>query len=406
MTRGGALKKLIMRLPTSLSSFVLLLATTSVPLATAAPSLTQDSQCGCYLTNGTEAGYFSKHQFFDFRNLAQHAGVPAAITDFDENAEAKKTSQYFESPEWKDAWMIGSWNNSVGQRNDSSVKMVNSPNNVYIEANGDPHPASKTWLTLRTQRLADFQTAAEIESVSMRYQFVSMRMLARTVGASGAITAMFTYRGGQNLADVQESDLEVRTMDPRGLIHYTNQPSYTDDGMTKTEATANATMPDGLEWTDWAVHRLDWTPTKTRWYVNDHQVAQISFQTPRDGSKIILNAWSDGGEWTGNMSRNDAAYLQVQWFEILYNSTTEAVAATMSRRREDAHLLPIQRRGQQQDGTCKAVCSIDQTTTQGQPMMLWNNSAQVLTSRGGSLLSLVPWITAMVVFFMSTGFMA
>ncbi|KAK0621246.1 concanavalin A-like lectin/glucanase domain-containing protein [Bombardia bombarda] len=371
--------KLITSLPATLSSLIILISA-AVPLAGAAADhpLTDDSKCGCFLTNGTSASYFSHHDFYDFRDQGQYARVPPVITSTADTSAADATSDYFKASGWTDRWMLGGWNNSGDAgRSDATVLMINSPNNIYIEKNTDPAaPASQTWLTLRTQRLAGFQTAAEIESVSAGYHFLSMRMLARTVGASGAITAMFTYRGAPALADVQEADLEVRTLDhPRNLVHYTNQPSYTEDGGTVDKATKNATMPYGMDWTSWAVHRFDWTPTTSTWYVDGHVVANISVQTPRDSSKVILNAWSDGGAWAGNMTEQEAAYLQIQWFELVYNSTDPKLRAE----------------GQ---GNCTSVCSVDETSKQGQPVLLWGNGA---LSRADGLGSWMVWIPSVLV---------
>ncbi|KAK3692929.1 concanavalin A-like lectin/glucanase domain-containing protein [Podospora appendiculata] len=390
------------RLPSPLASLVLLISA-AIPLAAASPSLTDDSRCGCYLTNGTEDSFFSKHGFFDFRNLTQYSGVPAVIPNSGDSASASPTSDYFKSTAWTEWWMVGSWNNSLNNRNDATVLMINSPNNIYIEANNDKVPASQTFLTLRTQRLEGFQTAAEIESVSPGFQFLSMRMLARTIGAKGAITAMFTYRGADKLADVQEADLEVLTRDPRNLVHYTNQPSYTVGGDTIEKATENATMPDGLDWTNWAVHRFDWTPTVSTWFVNGKVVANISFQTPRDSSKVIFNAWSDGGQWSGNMSLFDAAYLQIQWFDIVYNSTE----TKSSRKRDDqTDIGPrgvlAKRAGEA--STCKTVCSIDETSKQGQPVMLWNNAAaRTRVSQSSGLAAWMPSVVVLAALALSTG---
>ncbi|KAK3388200.1 concanavalin A-like lectin/glucanase domain-containing protein [Sordaria brevicollis] len=375
------------RLQTSLSSFITLIAITS-HLSSAAPSLTDDSKCECYLTNGTQATFFATHKFLDFRNLAKHASVPPTIAKPDESGRAPVTSEYFTSKEWTETFWVQSWNNSHQIREDATVLMVNSPNNVYIEANGDRNPSSQTWLTLRTQRLKDFQTASEIESVAPGFKYLSVRMLARTVGAPGAITALFTYRGSDRLADVQESDLEVRTMDPRNTIQYTNQPSYTEDGDDIEGATMNVTLPNGHpDWTHWAVHRLDWTPKETVWYVDGTEVATISFQAPRDPSKVILNAWSDGGEWSGNMTVNEAAYLQIQWLEIVYNATDENPA----KRKRDGDLGAgvLMPRDDEEDGeeSCDVVCSIDETPERGRPVMLWNNAGVRLMEVG-----LVPWM--------------
>jgi len=387
-----------MRLPAASSSFVLFVSA-GVPLATAAgPPLTDHSSCGCYLTNGTESRFFSHHAFFDFRSQSQYAGVPPVIASSKDSSAAPLTSKYFSSEDWTNMWIMGNWNNSKSQRKDATVFMTNSPNNVYIEASDDKSSSPQTWLTLRTQRLADFQTAAEIES-KVTNQFLSVRMLARTIGAKGAITALFTYKHSEKLAEVQESDLEVRTSDADDIIHYTNQPAYTDDGNTNTLATTNVSLPDGLKWTDWAVHRLDWTPERNTWYINGKQVAQIAFQTPRDSSKVILNAWSDGGQWAGNMSVTDAAYLQVQWFEIVYNST-ESVKHGHKRRADGglhvedfgAQSPQLRRRADAPAQGCKAVCSIDESPKQGQPVMLWNNAATRIIERSG----LAGWIPVLV----------
>ncbi|KAL2164614.1 hypothetical protein VTH06DRAFT_3831 [Thermothelomyces fergusii] len=373
----GAIHR-VLCLPKSLSSLVVIfffLVSIIAPGIAAVkedpPALTNDSKCDCYLIKDDSRTYFTRHRFFDFRSLARYAGVPPVIPDAESSADANVTSGYFERDEWSSFWLLGSWNNSNGVRADATVPMVNSPNNVYIEANTEPDPSSssssssspppQTYLTLRTQRLPDFQTAAEIESTSSAFKYLSLRMRARTVGAPGAITAVFTYRGSKTLAGVQESDLEIRTSDRRNLLHYTNQPAYTDDGEVVPEATRNATMPHGRDWTAWAVHRFDWTPGLTTWYVDGVELARIAFQAPRDESSIILNAWSDGGGWTGNMTLFDAAFLQVQWLELLYNRTTEKDGAKQD---EDGD----------EDG-CEIVCSIDETPKLGTPVLLWNGSA-------------------------------
>ncbi|RKU42854.1 hypothetical protein DL546_002679 [Coniochaeta pulveracea] len=354
-------------------SFLVLVSLVNIRYTTAAPSLTDDSHCGCYLTNGTDTRYFTQHKFFDFRDLEKYAGVPDILTDIDNTTNAPPTSDYFTSPDWTNTWAIQNWNTSGhGARSDASVLRYNSPNNVYIEKNADPdNPSPKTWMTLRTGRLPDFQTAAEIESMSKDhlYQYLSIRLLARTIGAPGAVTAFFTYL---EQPTVQEADLEILTAGPRDVVQYTNQPSVDDDGDVIAQATQNATLPDGLEWTEWAIHRLDWTPTQSTWYVNGRQTAQIAFQVPRDPAQVVLNAWSDGGQWTGKMSVHDAAYFQIQWLEMVFNSTT------------------VEKRDGEGQAGCKAVCSIDETPQTGKPVMLFDNAAQKGVSRASGLMV---WVT-------------
>ncbi|KAI1282193.1 glycoside hydrolase family 16 protein [Xylaria sp. FL0933] len=336
-----------------------------------------DRQCNCYLTNDTSTNYFTSHDFFDFRALAQYAKVPSPIADPYDSSDADETSEYFLDENWASVWGIQSWNNSdTVDSGDVPVLLVNSPNNIYIEKNEDENPSSETFLTMRTLRYKDYQSAAEFESISKAYHFLSIRMYARTLGAPGAVTAMFTYRDDGDptkLTSVQESDLEIRTMDPKDKVQYTNQPSYNSAGYDIPQSTRNATTPVKADWTQWSVHRLDWSPKNTTWYIDGRQVASIAFQVPRDPSQVIFNAWSDGGEWSGNMSVGSAAYLQIQWIEIVYNSTGNE--KTTDKRSDDAawSLSGLKR----DEGGCQNVCSIDDTPTTGTPVLLQGAASRI-----------------------------
>jgi hypothetical protein len=340
-----------------------------LPSVLAAYPLTTDSNCHCYRTNATSANYFGHHKFFDFRQLNQYANVPAVKPDPDSAANAAPPSNYFQSSEWTSTWGVQSWNNSqVFQINnsditgsDASVLMVNSPTNVYIERNSDNQASSQTHLTMRTVRLPNFQSAAEFETTSQGYQYVSVRMYARTKGDPGAVTAMFTYRAGPNnsLALVQEADLEIRTLDPPSYVQYTNQPSWNSTGDIP-QATRNATLPSGRRWSDWAYYRLDWTPGSSTWYVNGQLMSTISFQAPRDPALIIFNSWSDGGSWSGNMTTNAQAYMQIQWIEMVYNNTDPAF---------------------QKSGSCVNVCTIDETSKIGQPALISKDTSPPVSEK-------------------------
>ncbi|PTB46234.1 uncharacterized protein TrAFT101_004299 [Trichoderma asperellum] len=344
-----------------------------------------DSVCDCFLTNGTQPGYFSNHMFFDFRNLTKDAGVPALITNETLATIAKPTSEYFSSPEWTSVWQPQGWSNSEGKGKGLSgaaaVLMVYSPSNVYIQKNNDSDAASETYMTLRTQRLPKFQSAAAFQTKTSDYQFVSLRMLARTIGGPGAVTAFFTYRDPNSTSAVQEADMEVLTRGPREKIQYTNQPSFTSDDKVNPDATQNVTLPNGMIWSQWAVHRLDWTAQSSVWYVDGQQVANISFQVPTGASGINFNAWSDGGSWSGNMSLYDSANLQIQWIEMIYNTSDSRPS---KKRNHPSQLLwsrdvgprgQLLRRSSDAAGQCKVVCSIDEVTEAGVATMLWNSTA-------------------------------
>lgn len=361
----------------------------SIPHVIADYQTTDDSHCDCFLTNGSTGAYFTTHKFYDFRSMSQHVNVPSALaSDPGAASQADTTNDYFASSEWTDAWGIQQWNNSAGLDDDGVVRtlMVNSPANIYFEQNRDADAQSDTYLTLRTARLDDFQTAAEFESTEQTFHFVSARMFARTTGASGAVTAMFTYRGSDDPNAIQEADLEIRTIDPPDVIQYTNQPSYSLSGGAVDEATRNATVPVG--WDEWAVHRMDWSPESTMWYVDGVNVSQISFQTPRDPSYIIFNSWSDGSFWTGNMSVGDEAYFQIQWIELVYNTTTGDETSDNSKVVEGRGL-------HRREDKCRNVCSVDETDTVGTPVLL---SGVEPAAKSGPLQLYGPVILALVMY--------
>jgi len=366
-------------LPCTLSSLALL-TSLSLPYTRAGSSGEDGSKCTCYITNGHHAdghhedSYFSWHKLYDFRSLSKYQNVPQLLQEGSATSTALTTSDYFNQDSWTSFWEIQNWNNSQALENPSSgvgIMRINSRNNVYIEKNTDPNPTSETWLTLRTARQDMFQSAAEMVTLNDSYQFLSMRMMARTVGAPGGCTAMFTYLMDR---DLQEVDLEVLTKYPKNQVQCTNQPAMDGQGQLKSEATKNVTLPDGATWQDWAVYRLDWTPGRSTWYVNGKELTSIEFQTPRDPSRIHLNAWSDGGNWTGKMPVKGEAHLQIQWWEIIYNNTLMKRDKSM----------------------CSVGCSIDNAQSLGQPNILFDNVA----SRPGQT-SLVGWLpsVAMLVMF-------
>ncbi|KAH7127425.1 hypothetical protein EDB81DRAFT_860294 [Dactylonectria macrodidyma] len=181
-----------------------------------------NADCGCFLINGSVPTYryYANHMFLEFTSLSQYAGIPDVVNNESTAHLAPPSSDCFVHDNWTSIWDIQTWDNSYGPveglSNDAHVLMVNSRSNVYIEENRDADAASDTYMTLRTQRLPGFQTASEFQSFEANYHFVSMRMLARTVGSAGAGTGMYTYRDESGkLADIQESDTEILTNGPR-----------------------------------------------------------------------------------------------------------------------------------------------------------------------------------------------
>lgn len=269
---------------------------------------------------------------------------------------------------------------------------------VSTESSKDNSPDYNTYLTLRTARTPDFQSAGEIDSLALNYHYLSARFFARVVGDSGACAGMFTWlcstvSCSTTSSNVQEADIEILTDGPRNKIQLTNQPSESPSGDTLTQATLNATLPGGVDWTAWNEYRYDWLPGMSTWYVNGVRVGNIGFQAPKDPSGIIINMWSNGGSWTGNMSVNGASYLQIQWIELVYNTSgpvegaakvdseklnlakrasmiaTSKVTGQFGSSPEELNVhAPLKSRA---DASCFRVCSVDtNVTTIGTPVVM------------------------------------
>lgn len=89
-------------------------------------------------------------------------------------------------------------------------------------------------------------------------------------------------------------------------------------------------MPSGAAWTNWNVHRLDWIPGQSAWYVNGVQMASTAVNVPQTPSMVILNMWGNGDAWSGVMAVGAGAELQIQWVEMAFNVSGETAATAPS----------------------------------------------------------------------------
>lgn len=207
---------------------------------------------------------------------------------------------------------------------------------------------------------------------------------------------MFTYLSADDPQDVQEADIEILTSGPRNVVQYTNQPSNDAEGNVIPQATVNASEPLGRDWSDWVVYHMDWMPSMTSWYVDGQSAANISFQVPRDASGLVLNMWSDGGSWTGNMSVFDQAYLQVQWIEVVYN--TSDPASSQSKRAYGGVSGGLELEKRKGTPRCTVVCSVDEhVNVTGTPAVLYSNVAPM--GQNCQAMRSIVWINLVVLGF-------
>lgn len=314
-----------------------------------------NANCSCYVVpSGAQSNtpeYFQYYRFYDFRNLSgAMQNVP--LINNSQNASLVPTWQpeIFNSDDFVADWGMQNWSTPASE--DFPVPMSNSYANIFIGKD-----RNSTFLSLRTSRLNDYQTAGEMENQQKNLMHVSMRMYGRVKGASGAVAGFFTFFDDNN-----ESDIEVLTRDPEDQIRYTNQPSVDKQG---NEITAASTGPTNLPaWNEWQTHRIDWLPKHSYWYLNNKQVAANTYSVPRKPSFLVLNMWGNGGEWSGNMTAGDQAEFQIQWIEMTFNTSGPYEGAKGAKGGDKRSLVELENR---ESKGCQNVCKIDGVAQVGTP---------------------------------------
>jgi hypothetical protein len=233
----------------------------------------------------------------------------------------------------------------------------------------------------------DYQTSGEIENEQKNLMHVSMRMYGRVQGAKGAVAGFFTFYDDDN-----ESDIEILTDDPKDQIRYTNQPSVGKDG---NEVAAASVGPTDLpRWDDWQTHRIDWLPKNSYWYLNQKQVAANTYSVPREQSFMVLNMWSDGGEWSGDMEVGDNAEFHIQWIEMTFNTSGPYTGKPQPQEdKRDTTSLFGRKRSEKK---CKTVCKIDDVKEVGTPEVVESGAMGMSVSWG--LLAFVGLVSVVVGF--------
>lgn len=88
--------------------------------------------------------------------------------------------------------------------------------------------------------------------------------------------------------------------------------------MDGTELTDKRSVAE-IKWTDWHTHRIDWVAGKSSWYIDGVHQLDKTYGVPTVPSYVVFNMWSDGGVWSGNMSVNCQALLEIEWVEMVFN---------------------------------------------------------------------------------------
>ncbi|RJE26483.1 hypothetical protein PHISCL_01193 [Aspergillus sclerotialis] len=314
--------------------------------------------CDCYVTNGSSSAYFLYRRFFDFRNIPNSNGVynlePPNVTSSQDAGGELGQKGYLNSTVFADDWELQTWGRTP--RPTTLLRMQNSKQSIYIQDNSkEDNSNATTFLTLRTYRNQQFSSTAEMLGLQRNVFHASIRIYARVHGVPGAVIGMFTY-----LNDSTESDIEILTRDQINHVRCSNQATIGPDGYTIPGASSDVTLPSPVVWTNWNIYCLDWLPGLSSWYVNESLVLNKTYGVPKLPSCLDINVWSDGSDWSGNMSVGSAAYLDIQWIEMVFNTSGPRHGYPT----ENNEKRNLERRS----GPCKRVCSVDDVERIGIPV--------------------------------------
>lgn len=333
--------------------------------------------------------------------------------DEDDEGDHDKRSQ---EPESNTLWFFKTafdkdWVSQQWQRPrnpGAPVDMVNSKRNVFFTRNLGQHDSHATYLVLRTTRYNDFASTAEIETRIHNIYHCSLRVRLRVLPSdvvipqpshpekhspqhshhhatpgpnnqtspvnatspvevgrppTGACVGIFTYQ-----ARDCESDIEILTSDPPHRIRYANQPDY--DPVTDSMIPGASSVIDlPIPWTTWSTHRLDWFAGVSRWWVNDKPQVTNGYQVPNVQSRLVINLWSDGGFWTGDMRVGENIFLGIEYIELAYNRSSDGAKS----------IIPQSRRhgGHQNVFSNASVAGIDED--EGVETQLWEPDTETVT---------------------------
>jgi hypothetical protein len=331
--------------------------------------------CDCFTISGPDPGYYQHYKLWDFRTVSFDRRIdsilpPPGVGDSDDEEfadeddtesfahEGNGQSMWFFETTFDKDWMSQEWDRPGNSR--APVDMINSKRNVFFTRNyelDDPHA---TYLALRTTRHEHYTSTAEIETRVRNIYRCSLRVRLRILPASisisspsnvsndsswqpsipalnnvpglvansttastgerphpGACVGIFTYH-----ARNCESDIEILTSDPSYRVRYANQPDYdpvTDEMIPGASTVADLPVP----WTHWSTHRLDWLNDASRWWVDDSIQDSKTYRVPNLQSRLVINLWSDGSVWTGDMALGDSILLGIEYIELAYNRSSD-----------------------------------------------------------------------------------
>ncbi|CCG81709.1 putative Endo-1,3(4)-beta-glucanase [Taphrina deformans PYCC 5710] len=221
--------------------------------------------------------------------------------------------------------------------------------------------------------------SGQITTIRSDILYGSFRSTFMVTGGSGACAGFFSYADDEN-----ENDIEVLTDEGTRQVHFSTQP------IDSSGATVTMDLPDNAVTTSLQSYRFDWKSNAVTYFVNGELMSNITRHPSTEASQIIMNAWSNGGAFTGGPPTRDMM-LSVKSITLYFNTSVASTVGAYERKCAAAG--------------GKAVCSVDPvrstdqslSTTAGLVVSSTGAQATGLATRTASLSGLALFMAFMTV---------
>ncbi|KAG0126367.1 hypothetical protein HOY82DRAFT_508686 [Tuber indicum] len=129
----------------------------------------------------------------------------------------------------------------------------------------------------------------------------------------------------------------------------------TTDGTQAEKLKKRKTPTAQIKYDDWHTHRMDWVHGESSWFVDGEHFLDKKYGVPTVASSFIMNLWSDGGVWSGNMTKGKSAYAEIEFVEMAFNTTGDDRGSSSSKVRRATR------------NKCDRICVIDDVAVVGTP---------------------------------------
>jgi hypothetical protein len=143
-----------------------------------------------------------------------------------------------------------------------------------------------------------------------------------------------------------------------------------------------------IKWDEWHTHRIDWVKGKSSWFVDDLHYLDTGYSVPTVPSYFVMvclpkshtrpmvwlmgmqNMWSDGGMWSGDMPKGQTAYMEIEFVEMAYNTSSGNGGGRVKRGSSST--------------TCVGLCSVDGVKVVGTPEPAGRRGAETAAAAAGA----------------------